>query len=509
MDQPIVQTIDLDDRPDDRPDNPAIRRRTVLQLGCGLVGFGLLAACTDDGTSPAPAPTGTATGWAAPATAMSFPDGFVWGAATSAFQVEGSTTADGRGPSIWDTFCAEPGRIDDGSTGDPAADQYVRWEQDLDLMVALGLQAYRFSVAWPRIVPTGSGEVNQKGVDHYRRVVDGLLDRGLHPAITLYHWDLPQPLQDAGGWTVRETAERFGEYAAVMFEAFRDVDATWLTINEPKTTAMVGYAATEHAPGLGNLDAGMAAVHHQLLAHGRAVQAFREVGGRGSIGIALNLMPVYAAPGAEAAASNLDAAENRLYLDPVLLGEYPPDAVGQGPGQLHADVTAFEALVRPGDLEAISTPADVLAVQYYGAAGIDSTGAWLPMFPASPAGWQQVHAEGLYETLVGLTADYPDLPPLLISENGIPDPSPQGQIDDPDRLDFLRTHLQQAARAVAEGVDLRQYYAWSLLDNFEWARGMAQRWGIVHVDFTTQERTPKSSARWYAGVVSANAVPPA
>ncbi|AEI11156.1 GH1 family beta-glucosidase [Cellulomonas gilvus] len=495
MDQPTVRTTD----------GPPIARRTVLEMGCGLVGLGLLAACSDDAPLPAPTPTATPTGWVAPAS-MSFPDGFVWGAATSAFQVEGSTTADGRGPSIWDTFCAQPGRIDDGSTGDPAADQYVRWESDLDLMVGLGLQAYRFSVSWPRIVPEGSGPVNQKGVDHYRRLVDGMLDRGLHPAITLYHWDLPQPLQDAGGWVNRDTADRFAEYAAVMFEALRDVEATWLTINEPKTTAMVGYAGTEHAPGLGDLDAGMASVHHQLLAHGKAVRAFRSVGGAGGIGIALNLMPVYPAEGAEQAARHLDAAENRLYLDPVLLGTYPDDAVGDLPGQLGADRDAFEALVLDDDLEVISSPCDVLAVQYYGVAGIDKGGSWLQLYPRSPAGWQQVHAEGLYETLVGLRADYPDLPPLVISENGTPDPDPQGQIDDPVRLEFLRTHLQQAARAVDEGVDLRQYYAWSLLDNFEWARGMAQRWGIVHVDFDTQERTPKASARWYAGVVAANAV---
>jgi len=503
------------------PQERLLARRTVLEMGCGLVGLGVLAACTDSSHGhpvPGPSAHGTATldpapepttgPWAAPDEPMRFPAGFVWGSATSAFQVEGSTTADGRGPSIWDTFAAQPGRIDDGSTADPAADQYRRWEQDLDLMQDLGLQAYRFSVSWPRVVPAGSGEVNQKGVDHYRRLVDGLLDRGMHPAITLYHWDLPQPLQDRGGWTVRETAERFAEYSAVMFEALRDVDATWLTINEPKTTSMVGYAGTEHAPALGDLDAGLASVHHQLLAHGKAVEAFREVGGRGGIGIALNLMPVYAAPGADRAAARLDAAENRLYLDPVLLGTYPDDAIGDAPGQLHGDRAAFDALVLDGDLETISRPCDVLAVQYYGVAGIDKTGAWLQLYPPSPAGWQQVHAEGLYELLVRLPRDYPQLPPLVISENGIPDPDAQGQLDDPQRVDFLRTHLQQAARAMAEGVDLRQYYAWSFLDNFEWARGMTQRWGIVHVDYASQRRTPKTSARWYAQVARENQVRP-
>lgn len=485
-------------------DAPLVGRRTVLEMGCGLVGLGLLAACADDDHENHPQPSTNA--WTAPAEPLRFPQGFVWGAATAAFQVEGSTTADGRGVSIWDTFTAQPGRIDDGSTGEPTADQYQRWESDLDLLVDLGLQAYRFSVSWPRIVPTGSGEINQKGIDHYRRLVDGMLDRGLHPAITLYHWDLPQPLQDAGGWAARETTDRFAEYAHVMFEALRDVDATWLTINEPKTTAMVGYAGTEHAPALGDLDAGLASVHHQLLAHGKAVEAFRAVGGKGGIGIALNLMPIYGAVGADAAAERLDAAENRLYLDPLLRGQYPDEAIGPAGGQLHGDRDAFDALVLPGDLQTISAPCDVLAVQYYGSAGVDKAGTFLQMFPPSPAGWQQVHAEGLYDLLVRLTADYTDLPPLIISENGIPDPDAQGQIEDPARMAFLRTHLQQAARAVAEGVDLRQYYAWSFLDNFEWARGMTQRWGIVHVDYETQRRTPKASAYWYSGVVKANAV---
>ncbi len=501
--------------PTPQPGRPLLLdRRAVLRLGGGVVGgtlvAGALAACSDDDEQVTRAePTPEPSGWRAPAAPMAFPKGFVWGAATSAFQVEGSTTKDGRGPSIWDTFAAQPGRIDDGSTGDPAADQYRLWEQDLDLMRGLGLQAYRFSVAWPRIVPAGSGAVNRAGVDYYRRLVDGLLDRGMRPAITLYHWDLPQPLQDKGGWASRDTAYRFAEYAEVMFEALKDVDATWLTINEPKTTTNVGYAGFEHAPGLGDIEAASASVHYQLLAHGLAVRKFREVGGSGGIGIALNLLPTYGPPGVEAANRNLDAVENRLYLDPVLKGAYPDDAIGPGPGQMHADPAAFEARIEPGDLEVISSATDVLAVQYYGVGGVDSSGNWLQVQPSSPAGWQQVYPEGLYDLLTRLTRDYPDAPPYIITENGIPDPDAQGQIDDPVRLEFLRAHLQQAARAIDEGVDLRQYYAWSLLDNFEWARGMTQRWGIVHVDFDTQERTPKASARWYSGVVEQNAVPPA
>ncbi len=440
---------------------------------------------------------------------MTFPAGFVWGAATSAFQVEGSTTADGRGASIWDTFAQEPGRIRDGSTGDPAADHYRRWESDLDLIAELGLPAYRFSVAWPRIQPTGSGPVNQPGLDFYRRLVDGLLARGIHPAVTLYHWDLPQPLQDAGGWAVRETAQRFADYASVLFEAMADVDATWLTINEAKTTAFVGYRWGSHAPGVADVDAAAAAVHHQLLAHGEAVRAFRDSGAAGGIGIALNLLPVYpTGRDADTAAGRVDAVENRLFLDPVLLGRYPEDALGPEPGQLPADRDAFEALVQDGDLESISAPLDVLAVQYYGVTGVAADGQQVELYPTSAASWQQVHPEGLYDLLMDLLIDYPDAPPLVITENGIPDPDPDGTTQDTERIAFLRAHLQQAARAIDDGARLTGYYAWSLLDNFEWAEGMSQRWGLVRVDPQTQDRTPKDSAGWYTGVVRANAVAP-
>lgn len=484
-----------------------LNRRTVLQLGAGVSAAGLLAACTSGGPVTAtPTPT-VPTGWQPPVEPMAFPDGFVWGAATSAFQVEGSTTADGRGQSIWDTFAATPGRIHDGSTGDPAADHYRLWESDLDLIAELGLAAYRFSVAWPRIQPTGSGAVNQAGVDFYRRLVDGLQTRGIHPAITLYHWDLPQALQDAGGWTVRQTADRFGEYAAIMFDALRDVDATWLTINEPKTTAYVGHRWGVHAPGITDVDQAAAAIHHQLLGHGRAVEAFRASGAAGGIGIALNLLPVYpTGREADPAAVHTDAVENRMFLDPVLLGRYPTDALGTGPGQLPADAGAFRDLVQDGDLEVISAPLDVLAVQYYGVTGVDDVGNQVEMHPTSAAVWQQVHPEGLYDQLMDLLIDYPDAPPLVITENGIPDPTPEGTTDDPERLEFLRAHLQQAARAIADGVELVGYYAWSLLDNFEWAEGMSQRWGLVHVDFETQERTPKASMEWYSTVVRANEV---
>lgn len=467
-----------------------IDRRTVLLGGGAAL---LLAACTPSGRE---APTPTSSG-------PTFPEAFTWGVATSAFQVEGSTTVDGRGPSIWDTFAAKPGNIDGGATGDPAADHYRRWSSDLDLLVELGIPAYRFSVAWPRVQPTGAGATNPQGVDFYRRLVDGLLERGLHPAITLYHWDLPQPLQDAGGWAARETAQRFADYAAIVFDALGDVDATWLTINEPKTTAYVGYAGTEHAPGLGDQDAGVAAVHHQLLAHGLAVQAFRDSGADGQVGIALNLLPVYSVGSSDKAALRVDAVENRMFLDPLLAGAYPDDAIGDRSGQMHADPDRFAALVQAGDLDLIGTPCDVLGVNYYGVAMIDEGGNYRNVYPTSAAGWQQIHAEGLYDLLTRLRDDYPSLPPMHITENGIPDDETYPGPHDDARIEYLRTHLEQAARAIGDGVDLRGYYAWSFLDNFEWARGLRQRWGLVDVDFDTQERTPKDSASWYADQIRA------
>jgi beta-glucosidase len=484
-------------------------RRTVLRLGGGVLVAGALAACTRGGTTskPTPTPGGTPSAWTAPAEPMAFPKGFRWGAATSAYQVEGSTTADGRGPSIWDTFAAKPGKIRGGATGDPAADHYRRWESDLDLMSTLGLAAYRFSVAWPRVQPTGSGAANPKGLDFYKRLVDGLLQRNIHPAITLYHWDLPQPLQDAGGWPARDTAQRFADYAALVYEALHDSGATWLTINEPKTTASVGYGTSVHAPGADDVDQYAAAVHHQLLAHGLAVQAFRASGAQGDIGIALNLLPAYPVGlNAEAATARVDAVENRLYLDPVLKGTYPDDAIGDKGGQIHADTAKFQALVHDGDLATISAPIDVLAVQYYGVTGVDSTGQYRQIAPQSLATWQQIRPEGLYDLLTRIKHDYPHAPALVVTENGIPDPDAAGTTQDGDRLEFLRAHFQQAARAIEAGVDLRQYYVWSLLDNFEWAEGYSQRWGIVRVDFDTQERTPKDSAHWYSEVIKANAV---
>jgi beta-glucosidase len=480
------------------------RRQLITYTTLGAATIGLAACAPIDGD---PMPTTTTT-WVPPRDPMPFPAGYTWGAATSAFQVEGSTTVDGRGPSIWDTFSAEPGRIRDGGTGDPGADHYVRWESDLDLMAELGLGAYRFSVAWPRIQPTGSGAANQRGIDFYRRLVDGLVDRGIKPGITLFHWDLPQSLQDRGGWPSRDTAYRFADYAEIMFDALGDVNADWFTINEPKTLAYVGHLYGAHAPGISDADAAAAAVHHQLLGHGLAVERFRQKQITGRIGIALNLTPIYPTDDVFAdSARYLDGSENRLFLDPILLGTYPKDAIGRNGGQLPADRAAFDALVHEGDLATISAPNDLLAIQYYGVAGVAFEGAQVQLYPTSDASWQQVHAEGLYDLLMRLKADYPAIP-IVITENGIPDNGPALTTNDDYRVDFLRDHFIQASRAIADGSLLEGHYVWSLLDNFEWAEGYQQRWGIIAVDFDTQERTPKDSFRFFQTVIADNSVRP-
>jgi beta-glucosidase len=431
-----------------------------------------------------------------------FPPGFGWGAATSAYQIEGAAAEDGRGPSIWDTFCREPGRVRGGDTGDVAADHYHRWAQDLDLVQSLGLRSYRFSTAWPRILPQGTGTPNQKGLDFYRRLVDGLHQRGIAPMLTLFHWDLPQALQDRGGWENRDCAQWFADYAAVVFQALGDAVPTWLTLNEPKTVVNVGYRFGTHAPGKRDPAAARAAMHHLLLGHGLAVRAFRAVGPQGRIGIALDVTPVYPVDdGARAKRVTrlADGEENRLYLDAVLRGSYPAEVLARWPAP---------PPVADGDLATIGSTIDVLAVQYYRPLYVSSTGAYRVLKPTTQASWQQVHPEGLYDVLVRIKRDYGDIP-LTITENGMPEPgevAPDGTVADPHRTAFLRDHLAAAHRAIQEGVRLESYHVWSLLDNFEWAEGYAQRWGIVHVDFATQRRTLKGSAHWYRGVAAANAV---
>jgi beta-glucosidase len=485
----------------------AFTRRAFLGAA-GSVAIGGLAAATLAGCTPEPVPP-TSTAWTPPETPLTFPKGFLWGTATAAYQVEGAWNVDGRGPSIWDTYThAGLGRIPDGSTGDVAADYYHRWRDDLDLLKQLGVGAYRFSIAWPRIQPTGSGPVNQKGLDFYKGIIERLAELGIRPAITMYHWDLPQALQDAGGWPSRDIAYRFADYAGILFDAFGDVEADWLTINEPKTTAFNGYWNGSNAPGIMDPNAAVAAVHHQLLGHGLAVRAHGAHGAAGRIGPVINLTPLTAVgENAAVQTKNADAVQNRLFLDPVLKGEYPTDAIGSANGQLPADPDRFAALVKDGDLKTISSPIGVLGVNYYGVSGVDLNGQLVGIHKRSAADWQQVWAPGLFEILMRLKNEYPRVP-ILHTENGTPDDPMQNGIDDVQRIEYLRSHAQQAARAIEAGVPLEGQFVWALLDDFEWESGYTLKFGLTRVLFGTQERTPKASFHWYKKMIAENAVAP-
>jgi beta-glucosidase len=450
-----------------------------------------------------------------------FPDGFTWGVATASYQIEGAVAEDGRAPSIWDTFCRVPGAVRRGDTGDVADDHYHRYRGDVDLMAGLGVGAYRFSLAWPRLQPGGRGPLNARGVDFYARLVDALLAHGIEPWATLYHWDLPQTLEDAGGWPARDTALRFADYAAQVHEALGDRIANWITLNEPFCSAFNGYAAGVHAPGVQDDAAALRAVHHLLLGHGLAVAAMREASPAGRYGITLNLYPVDAG-GEDAAdadaARRIDGLANRIFLDPVLAGGYPADVLDDV-----APITGV-AHVHDGDEARIAVPLDFLGVNYYSRHVVRANGRaearpspWPGSHhvefvkrghPTTAMGWE-IDPDGLYEVLTRLRRDYPRLPPIYVTENGaafadVPDA--RGEVPDGDRIAFLAGHFDAAHRALADGVDLRGYFVWSLLDNFEWAHGYSKRFGIVHVDYATQARTPKQSARWYAEVIRRNAI---
>ncbi|MER7557506.1 GH1 family beta-glucosidase [Nocardioides sp. NPDC126508] len=431
----------------------------------------------------------------------SLPTGFRFGASTAAYQIEGAAAEDGRGPSVWDTFCAEPGRIVDDSSGEVACDHYHRLDEDLALMARLGLDAYRFSISWSRVLPTGSGEINQKGLDFYDRLVDGLLERGIAPMATLFHWDTPQVLQDAhGGWLSRKTAQRFGEYAAVMGERLADRVAHWCPVNEPNVVTVFGHALGMHAPGEALVFDALPAGHHLLLGHGLAVQALRAAGAT-SIGTATNHMPVWPATDSEgdvATAGLLDTLWNHSFADPVLLGRYPEDLAALFP-------------VQDGDLEVISTPVDFYGLNYYNptAAAAAPAGAANPIaqppitgYPTTDFGWPVV-PDGLHELLTSLHRRYPEHPPFVITENGASYNTSPGD-GDADRIAYLDLHLRQVERAVADGIDVAGYYCWSLMDNFEWAEGYTQRFGLVHIDYDTLVRTPRPSFDWYASVIAAH-----
>jgi beta-glucosidase len=443
----------------------------------------------------------------APRTADGLPAGFRFGAATASYQIEGAAREDGRGESIWDRFSHKPGAVVNGDTGDVACDHYHRWAADLDLMVELGLESYRFSIAWPRVQPDGRGELNRAGVDFYRRLAEGLRERGIEAVATLYHWDLPQARQAVGGWAARDTAERFAEYAGLMGDAL-DVDA-WITHNEPWVVAFLGHATGTTAPGVRDWRTAVAASHHLLLSHGWAMQALRAGAPDVPVGITLNLAPARAATSSDddrAAASRMDGYLNRWFLDPVLRGHYPEDMVDQysrryGP---------FD-VVHDGDLAAIGGKIDFLGVNYYSPQRVKADPTRQPLElahvlahpPTTAMGWE-VDPDGLHELLVRVRRDYGDLP-IYITENGAAyedGPVVNGTVEDPDRVAFLRTHLDALSRAVADGVDVRRYFAWSMLDNFEWEHGYAKRFGLVYVDYSTQRRVPKRSSLWYRDFIA-------
>ena len=446
-------------------------------------------------------------------TIVRFPDGFEWGAATAAYQIEGAAFEDGKGLSIWDVFCRQPGRIQTSETGDAACDHYHRYREDVALMRRLGLHTYRFSVSWPRVLPFGAGATNPKSLDFYDRLVDVLLEVGIKPCVTLYHWDLPQALQDRGGWIERDTAYRFAEYAKLMFDRLGGRVTRWITHNEPSVTAMAGHRLGFLAPGIRDLAATARVVHHLLLSHGLAVQAFRASGRDGTIGITNANSSYEAADDRAETAIAVELARDfgtRLFHGPVYGRGYPPSVVRT----YEAKGAAFPAEAR--DFEVIATPTDFLGVNLYSreriAADLRRTVGYRPAeptLPLTPMGYERApHALG--DFVRWISAEY-GRPPIFVTEKGVCDntePRTDTEVPDQGRISLLAGFLGGLVRAVSEGAaDVRGYYVWSLLDNFEWAFGTSKRFGIVWVDYATQRRIPKASAHWYQGVIRQNGVP--
>ncbi|HTU97978.1 MAG TPA: GH1 family beta-glucosidase [Solirubrobacteraceae bacterium] len=453
--------------------------------------------------------------------ARRFPEGFLWGAGTSAYQIEGAVDEDGRGPSIWDVFTHTPGTVRGGETGDIACDSYHRVTDDVALLSELGVGAYRFSIAWSRVLPAGRGPVNQAGLDHYRSLVDALREQGIVPVATIYHWELPQALEDEGGWASRDTAELLAQYAAVLAEALGDGVGMWTTVNEPQQSINQGYRVGSHAPGHRDMGLAAAATHHLLLGHGLALQALRAaLPATVPVGIALDPHP-YRALGdeAEAVAAQLDADHNRICMDPVLHGSYPAEA--------NPELLPPDALIRDGDLAAIGAPVDYVGVNYYRPHYVRA-GDWTdlrlgespvpdhpgfveylpPERPQTVMGWL-VEPDGLYEILTRLHRETRGLP-LYITENGCAAEdyvNPDGEINDTERVDYIHGHLDATLRAIEDGVDVAGYFHWSLLDNFEWAWGYRRRFGLFYVDYGSQRRLPKRSAVFYGGIARSGELP--
>jgi beta-glucosidase len=474
-----------------------MRRRDFIALAAG----GALPLLAPRAALPAASAAAPALGDGPAA----FPAGFAWGVSTSAYQIEGAAGEDGRGPSIWDTFARAPGRVRNGDTGDVACDHYRRWPEDLDLMARAGIGHYRFSVAWPRVLPEGTGRVEPRGLDFYDRLVDGLLARGIEPWPCLFHWDFPQALQDRGGWLSRDAAGWFADYARVVARRLGDRVERWVMLNEPSVFAIFGHGLGGHAPGLTGRAAYAAAIHHQNLAQGDGLAAVRaEVPGRATLGTVLSVQPALPALGLDAnraAAEAWDAIWNRACLDPLFHGRYP-----------EALARDMEPLLRPGDMGRIRRPVDFLGLNYYSRMHMapDPGSPFGVGYGAAPAGtpatdlsWP-VEPDGLLDQLRDLRDRYGN-PPVYVTENG----GSFLDADDRRRVLFMRDHLLAGLRALAEGCDLRGYLAWTLLDNFEWAEGYGPRFGMVAVEPGTLDRRPKPSWRWFSEAARTNAVPPA
>jgi beta-glucosidase len=438
---------------------------------------------------------------------ISFPEDFIWGSATSAYQIEGAWNEDGKGVSIWDTFSHTPGCVANGDRGDIAADHYHRYKDDIRLMAELGLKAYRFSTAWTRILPDGTGLVNKKGLDFYDRLVDELLKAGIEPYVCLFHWDLPQALQDKGGWPERNTAYYFADYAHVVIERLSDRVSTWFTHNEPWVAAFVGHFLGEHAPGQKDLPAALKALHHILLSHGLATEAMQAISKQPlKIGITLNLNPVHPATGSKKdaeAADRVDMFMNRIVLDPLLKGTSPiqDSAIGK---------LLSGRLIQPGDLEKINN-LDILGVNYYSRAVMKHSNK-IPVINVEQvhpvgneySGMWEIYPEGMYEILMRIQRDYQPKAEIMVTENGVPVPDGidfDGRVRDERRIRYLKNHLAQVQRAMQDGVPVRGYFHWSLLDNFEWALGYGPRFGLFYLDYKTLERILKDSGRWFGQVI--------
>ncbi len=446
-------------------------------------------------------------------TNLEFPKDFLWGSATSSYQIEGAWNEDGKGESIWDRFSHTPDKIKDGSNGDIACDHYHRYQEDVDLMKFLGLKAYRFSIAWARILPEGCGEVNEAGLDFYDNLVDALLEAGIRPFATLYHWDLPQALQDEGGWENRDTVDAFKEYADVVSKRLGDRVKDWITHNEPWVAAYIGNAWGVHAPGKRDYKSAFRVAHHLLLSHGVSVPVIRKNSADAQVGITLNLTVADpanpASPADWDAVRQMDGFMNRWFLDPLYGRNYPADMVA-GFEKAYPDSINF---IQAGDMETIAVPTDFLGVNYYTRTVVKAGEGVMPEqvkvedSPYTDMDWE-VHPDSLTELLNRLHYEYRP-PKIYVTENGASyadAPNEEGCVKDTRRLEFLREHYIATYRAIQQGVPLAGYFVWSLLDNFEWGEGYKERFGITWVDFKTQERTLKDSALWYREVIKGNGV---